>query len=132
MIVFPFKIYLNCILYPKSKYKIVLLFPISLPQAQLYHVIYRMQPLVIPVLKKKKEAQSSLPSFLPWKEHHNNQSSVSKKIRSDMASGQDAPPSYTNQFTTTSIIIKNVFFQDSFQTVTFKLKTRHLKCTHKL
>lgn len=55
MIVFPLQICLNCIIYPKSKYNVSILFPISLPQAQLCHMIYRLQPLVIPVLKKKNK-----------------------------------------------------------------------------
>lgn len=93
MTAFPFQIYLDCILYPKSKYNISILLPISLPQAQLCHMIYRLQSLVILVLKKKR---LSLPSFLPWKEHLNNQFSISKKIRTEMTSGQDVLSSYTN------------------------------------
>lgn len=127
MIVFPFQIHLNCILYPKSKHNVSILFPISLPQEQLRHMISR---LVILVLKKKVLDQafpvSSLgkniiiisPLFLRKSEvkwpvvkmyHHLTQIKLVHH--------------YTHNYKKCLI--------PGLLSVTFKLKTRHLKCTHK-
>lgn len=123
-----------CILQPKSKYNISILFPISLPQVQLCHMISRLQPMIIIVLKKKRLNQVfpvfSLgkniiisPLFLRKSEvkwpvvrmhHHLAQIKLAHQYIYWLY--------YINY---------KKYLTPGLLSVTFKLKTRHLKCTHK-